>query len=104
MQNVCGQQTAVGINSGEVVSGTLGAANVRLARTVVGDTVNLAARLASVAAGLTEGGIVVAGATVEMAGNVFSFEKLAINRVKGKTHAVEAFLANITADSPSSCG
>ncbi len=104
MQNVCGQQTAVGINSGEVVSGTLGAANVRLARTVVGDTVNLAARLASVAAGLTEGGIVVAGATVEMAGNVFRFEKLAINRVKGKTHAVEAFLANITADSPSSCG
>lgn len=94
MQNVCGQQIAIGINSGEVVSGTLGAANVRLARTVVGDTVNLAARLASVAAGLAEGGIVVAGATVELAGNAFNFEKLAINRVKGKTHAVEAFLAS----------
>lgn len=88
-----GHQTAVGINSGEVVSGIMGAASVRLAKTVVGDTVNLAARLASVASSLPTGGIVVAGATVELAQGSFIFTKLPISSVKGKTHAVEAFLA-----------
>lgn len=85
--------TAAGINSGEVVSGVMGAANVRLAKTVVGDTVNLAARLASVASDLPAGGIVISGVTAQQAGDSFIYQKLPINNVKGKTHTVEAYLA-----------
>lgn len=87
---------AIGINSGEVVSGVMGATNVRLARTVVGDTVNLAARLATVASGLDQGGIVVAGASAKLATGYCRFERLPINSVKGKTHAVEALLADFS--------
>ncbi|NLF95678.1 MAG: adenylate/guanylate cyclase domain-containing protein [Candidatus Riflebacteria bacterium] len=84
-------QTAAGITSGEVVSGVMGAGNVRLSKTVVGDTVNLAARLAAVAAGLPDGGIVASGSTVEKMSDDYLCEKLPISRVKGKTHTVEAF-------------
>lgn len=92
---------AIGINSGEVVSGVMGAANVRLARTVVGDTVNLAARLASVASDLDQGGVVVSGASAKLADRNGSFKKLPINKVKGKTHAVEALLAEFAPHSDS---
>jgi len=91
-----GINAAIGINSGEVVSGVMGAANVRLARTVVGDTVNLAARLATVASGLDSGGVVVSGASARMAAGNCNFTRLPINSVKGKTHAVEAFLADFS--------
>ncbi|HPT47152.1 MAG TPA: adenylate/guanylate cyclase domain-containing protein [Candidatus Rifleibacterium sp.] len=87
------RQAAIGINSGELVTGVMGAANVRLSKTVVGDTVNLAARLASLAAGLPEGGTVVSGATVHLGDQNTTFTRLPISSVKGKTHAVEAFLA-----------
>lgn len=85
--------TAAGINSGEVVSGVMGAANVRLAKTVVGDTVNLAARLASVASDLPTGGIVISGVVSQQAGESFVYQRLPIKNVKGKTHTVEAYLA-----------
>jgi len=91
MQNDYSLQTAAGITSGEVVSGVMGASNVRLSKTVVGDTVNLAARLAAVAAALPDGGIVVSGSTVEQIPDDYHCEKLPISQVKGKTHAVEAF-------------
>ncbi len=87
---------AIGVNSGEVVSGIMGATNVRLARTVVGDTVNLAARLASAASDLNHGGIVVSGASAKLAAGAGVFKKLPINQVKGKTHAIEAFLAEFS--------
>lgn len=89
----CRHHTAAGINTGEVVSGTMGAASVRLSKTVVGDTVNLAARLASVAADMQHGGIVVSGASVQLATDGRHFQKLPISSVKGKTHSVEAYLA-----------
>jgi len=83
--------TAAGITSGEVVSGVMGADTVRLSKTVVGDTVNLAARLAAVAAGLPGGGIVASGSAVEEMSDDYCCEKLPISQVKGKTHTVEAF-------------
>jgi class 3 adenylate cyclase len=89
----CRYNTAAGINTGEVVSGTMGATSVRLSKTVVGDTVNLAARLASVAADIENGGIVVSGASAQLATGGHHFQKLPISSVKGKTHSVEAYLA-----------
>ncbi len=83
--------TAAGITTGEVVSGVMGADTVRLSKTVVGDTVNLAARLAAVAAGLPSGGIVASGSAVEEMSDNYRCEKLPISQVKGKTRTVEAF-------------
>lgn len=91
MQKVYGLHTAAGITTGEVVSGVMGASNVRLSKTVVGDTVNLAARLAAIAAGFSEGGIVAAESSVEKLSGDYRCEKLPISQVKGKTHTVEAF-------------
>lgn len=84
--------TAAGLNSGEAISGVMGAANARLSKTVVGDTVNLAARLAVVSADLAEGGVVVSGKMIGLIEHQFACEKLPISKVKGKTHAVEAYL------------
>ena len=91
MQKNYSLQTAAGITSGEVVSGVMGAGNVRLSKTVIGDTVNLAARLAAVAAGLPAGGIVASGSTVEQMSADYHCEKLPISQIKGKTHTIEAF-------------
>ncbi len=87
-----GLTTAAGLNSGEAISGVMGAANARLSKTVVGDTVNLAARLAGVSADLAEGGVVVSGKMIGLIEHQFACEKLPISKVKGKTHAVEAYL------------
>lgn len=92
MNRQYGLLTAAGITTGEVVSGVMGASTVRLSKTVVGDTVNLAARLAVVAADLTDGGIVAAESCVRLLPSVYSHEKLPISQVKGKTQTVEAFL------------
>lgn len=87
-----GLTTAAGLNSGEAISGVMGAANARLSKTVVGDTVNLAARLAGVSANLPDGGVVVSGKMIRLIDQEFACEKLSISKVKGKTHAVEAYL------------
>ena len=84
--------TAAGINTGEVVSGVMGAANVRLSKTVAGDPVNLAARLAAEAGKLSHGGIVISGQVCEHLPAGYSAAKLPINTVKGKTQTIEAYL------------
>ncbi len=74
----------VGINSGEVIAGVQAA----LEYTVVGDTVNTAARLADAAAVATVyGGADTAAATR----HVVSWRRLLPLRLKGKRHAVEAY-------------
>jgi class 3 adenylate cyclase len=98
MQKEHALPTAAGITTGEVVSGVMGASNVRLSKTVIGDTVNLAARLATVAAGLSEGGIVAAESSIEKLSAEYRCEKLPISQVKGKTHAVEAYSISRKAD------
>ena len=92
MNKQYGLLTAAGMTTGEVVSGVMGASTVRLSKTVVGDTVNLAARLAAVAANLAEGGIVASDSCVKLLTSDYVPEKLPIKQVKGKTQAVEAFL------------
>lgn len=83
--------TAAGITTGEVVAGVMGASNVRLARTVVGDTVNLAARLAALATSHSEYSIFAAESTVKLLPERYVCEKLPISRVKGKTRTIEAY-------------
>jgi adenylate cyclase len=77
----------VGISSGEVVSGLL-ASDVQSAYTVVGETVNTAQRLESIA---TPGDIVVGAATYRLAARAFEFEPLGSMTLKGKAQAVEAY-------------
>ncbi|MBI3038168.1 HAMP domain-containing protein [bacterium] len=82
----------MGVNSGPVIAGILGAQAARKDYTVIGDTVNLAARLA-VLAHTTEGTkVVVSGNTLEFFPASLQFKKLPFKRVKGKTQEVEAYL------------
>ena len=79
----------VGVNSGEVLAGVIGGATGHRKHGVVGDTVNLAARLETQA----EAGQVVVGvetATALPAGSVL--ERLPSLAVKGKARPVEAFV------------
>lgn len=85
-------ETAIGVNSGPVIAGILGAPTVRLDFTVIGDTVNLASRL-SLLAHTTDGTrVVLSGGTLTLAGDGVRVTKLPFKRVKGKTQEVEAFL------------
>jgi class 3 adenylate cyclase len=85
-----GMQVAVGINTGMTVAGIMGAEKARLSRTVVGDPVNLAARLAYEAIKL-RGGIVISGQMTDYLPDGFAARKLPISSVKGKTQTIEAF-------------
>jgi class 3 adenylate cyclase len=85
-------QPAIGVNSGNVIAGILGSADVRGDYTVIGDTVNLAARLATLAHIVGGTLVVVSGHTSELLAGKISLEKLPFKRVKGKTQEVEAFL------------
>ncbi len=84
----------IGMVNGPVLAGVMGAQAVRLEYTVIGDTVNLASRLADVAGRLPGGGIVVERAIVEALGHsgwTGTFEALPIRTVKGKKREVEVF-------------
>ncbi len=83
---------AIGINTGKVVSAVMGAEDVRLSETIVGDPVNLAARLAALAQNCDGSKIVVSGQTKSELKVQQSFAKLDVNKVKGKTQEIEAFI------------
>src|SRR2546426_11502895 len=76
----------VGISSGEVVSGLL-ANDVQSAYTVVGDAVNTAQRLESIA---TPGAIVVGPTTYRLGARALGVEPPGPMALKGKTQAGEA--------------
>lgn len=77
----------IGINTGEVVAGMLGG-DVQSAYTVVGDAVNTAQRLESVA---PLGQVIVSETTRRLALHAFEFETLAPVTLKGKATPVPAF-------------
>ena len=80
-------QMGVGLNTGEVVAGTIGGGG-RLEFTVVGDAVNIAQRLQSEAAG----GEILAGAdTIAAAGPHIEAEPAGLMQVKGREAPVDAY-------------
>lgn len=89
----CGFKIGVGINSGVMISGNFGSP-MRMEYTVVGDNVNLAARLETATKELGVG-IVASEATVQMAMRDhpadFSFRPLGAVRVKGKEEEIKVY-------------
>ena len=78
-----------GLNSGEVLAGLVGGASGHRKHGVVGDTVNLAARLESVA---PVGGVVVGAETAAALPPGAVVERLPPLEVKGKDEPVEAYV------------
>jgi class 3 adenylate cyclase len=79
----------VGVNSGEVVAGVVGAERGHRKHGVVGDTVNLAARLQAEA---EEGQVVIGSGTYQRLGDGAVAERLPELHVKGREGLVEAYV------------
>jgi adenylate cyclase len=78
----------VGINSGDVNVGFLGSRKRKIEYTVIGDTVNTAARLVSKA---TPGQIVVSEETMMLLGDRFQTRELGAMQLKGKAAPVNVY-------------
>jgi adenylate cyclase len=89
-------QFRVGLNSGEVAVGVLGAYGHRK-HDVIGDTVNLAARLE---AGAPVGQVVIGEGTLERLPAVAIVERLPPLSVKGKAEPVTAYVLHALPDDP----
>ncbi len=77
----------IGINSGVVVSGNIGSTG-KMEYTVIGDDVNVGARLNGLAAA---GEIIISKKTLELAGSRVVAAPLPPQKVKGKSEPVESF-------------
>lgn len=81
----------IGINTGEVVIGNMGGTR-RLDRSLIGDAVNVAQRLESMA---KTGGILVSAATYKAIGRGrFKFRRVGPVRIKGKKKRIAAYSLN----------
>ncbi|MFZ5951269.1 MAG: adenylate/guanylate cyclase domain-containing protein [Candidatus Rifleibacteriota bacterium] len=83
-----------GINMGRVISGIIGAAEVKMDLTIIGDPVNVAARLCSLAES-TNCPVVVSGQIKESLDSGLVTEKIDIARVKGKRQEVDVYKLSI---------
>lgn len=77
----------MGINSGRAIAGNLGSPK-RMDYTVIGDTVNTAARLQSIC---QPNQILIGEATYELVKNKFNIEELGDRTVKGKTKVLKVY-------------
>jgi class 3 adenylate cyclase len=83
-------QTRVGIATGLVVVGDLIGSGASQEQAIVGETPNLAARLQGVA---EPNSVVIAGSTRKLVGNLFEFEGLGAQDLKGIAAPVRAWMA-----------
>jgi class 3 adenylate cyclase/ActR/RegA family two-component response regulator len=82
-------EVSIGINSGEMISGNIGSASLkRLDYTVIGDAVNLAQRLQTVAQASQ---IIVTGDVYQKAKESFEFNKIGEVNLKNKAKPVEIY-------------
>ena len=78
----------IGINTGEVIIGSMGTAH-RMDRTMIGDAVNTAQRLESMA---SPGGILVSESTFSLLdGGRYQFRNVGLVRLKGKRKRIRAY-------------
>jgi adenylate cyclase len=79
-------KVSIGINSGEMISGNIGSANLkRLDYTVIGDIVNVAQRLQTIA---KEGQIIISESSYEKVKESFNCSKVGEVNLKNKSHPV----------------
>jgi class 3 adenylate cyclase/AmiR/NasT family two-component response regulator len=82
-------KVSIGIKSGEMISGNIGSASLkRLDYTVIGDTVNIAARLQDAA---KENQIIICETCYEQVKESFHCEKVGIINMKNKAHPVTIY-------------
>ena len=82
-------KVSIGLNSGEMISGNIGSANLRrLDYTVIGDTVNIAQRLQSAAG---EGKIVISETAYEKVKESFNCRKVGEISMKNKANPVMVY-------------
>jgi class 3 adenylate cyclase len=84
----------IGVNTGKAVVGDIGSDN-RVDYTVLGNTVNVAARLEEYIAGPNE--IVVGHETARASGDAFTFDSLGEIRLKGLTRGLPAYRVKLDA-------
>lgn len=80
-------QTRIGLNSGEVLVGTIGD-DLRMDYTAQGATVGLAARMENLAQG---GQICLSSATAELVGNKFKLKRLGQHNIKGERDKMQLY-------------
>jgi class 3 adenylate cyclase len=80
-------QVGIGMHTGPLVAGNLGSTQ-RMDYSVIGDTVNVAARLEGVAGG---GEVIITQDTRRLVGDAFAVEELEPVRVKGKQEPIPIF-------------
>jgi len=80
-------EIGIGINSGIIVSGNLGS-DIKMEYTVIGDSVNVASRLNSVAG---PGEIIISRSVYELTRAIVTVEPIARQRLKGKSELIESF-------------
>ncbi len=85
-----------GINSGRVISGIIGAPAVRMDNTIIGDPVNVAARLCSLASS-NEMPVVVSEDIVRALAGRYPAARVAVRSIRGKKQEVEVFSLQINA-------